>query len=45
MLQRALAPEKKRIPTRAGKAERARRMEKKKKQAFKKALRRKPDIE
>jgi len=45
MLQRALAPEKKRIPTRVGKAEKARRMEKKKKQAFKKALRRKPDIE
>ena len=45
MLQSALVPEKKRIPTKAGRAEKARRMEKKKKQAYKKALRRKPDID
>ena len=45
VLQSAVAPKKKRIPTKAGKATKARRMEKKKKQAFKKALRRKPDLE
>ena len=45
ILQRALTPEKKRIPTSAGKAAKARRMEKKKRQAYKKALRRRPDLD
>lgn len=45
LLESALAVDKKRIPTKVGKSEKARRMEAKKKRGQKKALRQKPKLD